>query len=315
MDRNGKLSEGQKSRILSLMEKIGSSFKPSDVDRVESNLDGMNKGPVASIWDKVEYLWNKFRTESTPKEKALIIGALLYLIMPLDILPDAIPGVGLIDDVFAILFVFNKIVGIGRSTLRSVGERVMERLIDPMIEKEVRLYMEKLHAKRLISSLVNLIVYVFAVLLVIFPIFGTFISSLISSALLSFAIGFAIYRFVKLLRGRYFIPLFKEIVKEKDVRKGLSSFIRTIDSRIVKIERFSDGFFRLLGEKSNEKTLDRFIDHTYRLLKKDILRFVAEEGAVILVFFLLRYYLMHYVSNLSFWQIVFYPYVMLFSSF
>ena len=39
----------------------------------------------------------------------MIIGALGYLISPLDVLPDAIPIVGLSDDLTVLLFVINKI--------------------------------------------------------------------------------------------------------------------------------------------------------------------------------------------------------------
>ena len=307
------LSKRQKGRILSLLEKFGSSFKEADVDNVENNLESMNRGPVASVWDKVEYLWNRFRTESTPKEKALIIGALIYLVIPLDVLPDVIPSIGLVDDVFAILFVFNKLMKMGSFMLKSAGEKVMRHLIDPLIEKEVLSYMESLHLKRLVSSLINFLLYVIAVLLVLFPLFGRFASSIISSLLLSLAIGYGFYRFIKLLRGDYFIPLIKAIWREKSVKKGLASFIRGLDPRIVKMEKFSDKFFLLLGEDGNERTLERFIDHCYLLLKKDIIRFLLIECAIVLLFFILRSALLRSVPDLSFLEIVFYPYVSLFS--
>ena len=47
--------------------------------------------------------------EVSYKDKAMIIGALGYLISPLDVLPDAIPIVGLSDDLTVLLFVINKI--------------------------------------------------------------------------------------------------------------------------------------------------------------------------------------------------------------
>lgn len=43
------------------------------------------------------------------KDKALIIGALGYLISPLDVIPDAIPIVGLGDDLSVLVYVINKI--------------------------------------------------------------------------------------------------------------------------------------------------------------------------------------------------------------
>ena len=43
------------------------------------------------------------------KDKAIIVGALGYLISPLDVIPDAIPIVGLGDDLAVLLYVISKI--------------------------------------------------------------------------------------------------------------------------------------------------------------------------------------------------------------
>ena len=43
------------------------------------------------------------------KDKAMIIGALGYMISPLDVIPDAIPIVGLTDDMAVLLYVLKKI--------------------------------------------------------------------------------------------------------------------------------------------------------------------------------------------------------------
>lgn len=45
------------------------------------------------------------------KDKAVIIGALGYLISPLDVIPDAIPIAGLGDDLAVLVYVLNKIWG------------------------------------------------------------------------------------------------------------------------------------------------------------------------------------------------------------
>lgn len=45
------------------------------------------------------------------KDKAIIIGALGYLVSPLDVVPDAIPIVGLGDDLTVLIYVLNKVWG------------------------------------------------------------------------------------------------------------------------------------------------------------------------------------------------------------
>ena len=45
------------------------------------------------------------------KDKAIIIGALGYLVSPLDVIPDAIPIAGLGDDLAVFIYVLNKVWG------------------------------------------------------------------------------------------------------------------------------------------------------------------------------------------------------------
>lgn len=45
------------------------------------------------------------------KDKAVIIGALGYLISPLDVIPDAIPIAGLSDDLAVLIYVLHKVWG------------------------------------------------------------------------------------------------------------------------------------------------------------------------------------------------------------
>lgn len=43
------------------------------------------------------------------KEKGMILGALGYFILPVDLIPDFIPALGFTDDLAALVIVFNKI--------------------------------------------------------------------------------------------------------------------------------------------------------------------------------------------------------------
>ncbi|MCH5302439.1 MAG: DUF1232 domain-containing protein [Prevotella sp.] len=59
------------------------------------------------------------------KDKAIIIGALGYMISPIDVIPDAIPIAGLTDDMAVLLYVLKKIwVDVDPE----VKDRALERL-------------------------------------------------------------------------------------------------------------------------------------------------------------------------------------------
>lgn len=49
--------------------------------------------------------------EVSAKDKAIIIGALGYLVSPIDVVPDAIPIAGLGDDLAVLIYVLNKVWG------------------------------------------------------------------------------------------------------------------------------------------------------------------------------------------------------------
>lgn len=70
-----------------------------DAERIDPDkLKRMNRGPIAKIWDKVVALWEYIKDPNAPLGgKAIAIAALVYLISPLDAVPDFIPG-GLLDD-------------------------------------------------------------------------------------------------------------------------------------------------------------------------------------------------------------------------
>ena len=58
-------------------------------------------------------------------DKALIIGALGYMISPLDVIPDAIPIAGLTDDLAVLLFVLKKVwTGIDPEIVEQAREKL-----------------------------------------------------------------------------------------------------------------------------------------------------------------------------------------------
>lgn len=81
-----------------------------DIDRIRKKLGGMNRGKIAEIWDKVISLWKFVQDPEAPwAGKAIAIGALIYLVSPIDAIPDFIPVAGLTDDVGIILVAIAKL--------------------------------------------------------------------------------------------------------------------------------------------------------------------------------------------------------------
>lgn len=84
------------------------SEKLSDMDE--------NKKRVSGFFERVRTLLRMLRAyingeyrEIPWKSLLMIIGALIYFLMPLDLIPDFIPVTGLADDISIIFIVFNTI--------------------------------------------------------------------------------------------------------------------------------------------------------------------------------------------------------------
>ena len=69
------------------------------------------------------------------KDKAIIIGALGYLISPLDVVPDAIPIAGLTDDLAVLIYVLKKI---WVDVSDEVKEKARTKLNDWFDEDEIK---------------------------------------------------------------------------------------------------------------------------------------------------------------------------------
>jgi uncharacterized membrane protein YkvA (DUF1232 family) len=85
--------------------------KAEDVDKVRKLLRYKKKGPLANIWGKVTDLWVVASDKNIPfAQKAGPIAALLYVVMPIDLIPDAFPFAGLIDDAAVVGYVVSTLV-------------------------------------------------------------------------------------------------------------------------------------------------------------------------------------------------------------
>lgn len=94
-----------------VFEKMQNNVSEKDVKKIDdAKLNAMNRGPIAKIWDKVKALLAFIKDPQAPKAgKILALAPLIYLISPIDAIPDIIPVLGLTDDAGVILAVVAKL--------------------------------------------------------------------------------------------------------------------------------------------------------------------------------------------------------------
>ena len=106
----------------SMRKAIGIADKPEKISNligsVSEKLSDMseNKKAVSGFLEKIKTLMRMLRAyingeyrEIPWKSLIMIIGSLLYFLMPLDLIPDFIPITGLADDISIVLLVFSSI--------------------------------------------------------------------------------------------------------------------------------------------------------------------------------------------------------------
>ena len=76
-----------------------SNFRQKAED-VGAKLDSLRHGPVKEIWNIVTALWARVTDPNRSfLEKAIPLAALVYLVTPVDLIPDILPVIGYLDDI------------------------------------------------------------------------------------------------------------------------------------------------------------------------------------------------------------------------
>ena len=102
-----KTSDKEKAEeiVESLTKKVEENYSLSDVDKAEKQAEKYkDKKQLQAIWSKIQVLFLIARHPRVwgPGVAVPACVAVLYLVLPIDAVPDVIPVAGLLDDIFVI---------------------------------------------------------------------------------------------------------------------------------------------------------------------------------------------------------------------
>ena len=108
-------------------------FSPSDfVDKVARVA---KRAGAKLVYAALILYYTLQRDKVSTTDKALIVGALGYMISPLDAVPDAIPIIGLTDDLTVLVFVLKKVWG---NVEDEIKDKARQRLTKWFDEDEIK---------------------------------------------------------------------------------------------------------------------------------------------------------------------------------
>ena len=99
-------TDDQKNKALEMARSLADKFDPKDA------LEFAKKHIDLSWYDDFKLLLGMLTDKTFTMDKTtwlLIAGAVAYAVMPMDVIPDFIPGMGFVDDAFVISSVMKKI--------------------------------------------------------------------------------------------------------------------------------------------------------------------------------------------------------------
>src|SRR5690554_4950179 len=96
-----------KGQALSFLTELKDKISFQDLEKVKIKLPNMNRGALKEVWDNVGDLWFFVNNKDVSiVEKTLPLAALVYVISPLDVIPDTFPLAGLLDDASIVTYAF-----------------------------------------------------------------------------------------------------------------------------------------------------------------------------------------------------------------
>ena len=200
-------------------------FFPQAQAEIEEKLPSMNRGPIKKVWNKVLFLWDKFKSPEVPlRLKITIVGALLYLILPTDVLPDVIPGIGLVDDLSVILIVFREV---SKYLLPKIEKKFEEKFYDTCYEK-IDEKLSLIFKGALLNTLWTFLANVIGCVILVIKPFGSPYSRYAAYIVFGLSATWTIFRIIQYLLqyGATTKKIATAIWHRRSISQGLSDFVK-----------------------------------------------------------------------------------------
>lgn len=213
-----------KKKAMKKAKELGEHASDKDVQELDSKLPAMKKGVIAKIWGKVILLWEQAKNPEIPlRLKLTIIGALLYLVLPIDVVPDSIPGIGLIDDLAVILAVVREV---SKYALPKIEKKAEEKLFELGYQK-IDEKLNKLFSSILINTIITFLINAAGCIILVLKPFGEETSRIISIAIFTTVFVYSLIRFIIYLKdyGQLTRKITIAVCKKKSISQGISDFI------------------------------------------------------------------------------------------
>ncbi|MDY0287920.1 MAG: DUF1232 domain-containing protein [Sphaerochaeta sp.] len=304
------IKDRNEQKAIALARRLGNEADEKEIAKVEDNLPAMNRGPVAKVWDKVQDLYRAFLSDDTPNSlRMLIIGGLLYLVLPFDIVPDVLPGVGLLDDVAVIAFIWKKMAGLAKVGVTVASKALPQKVEDHILQaydKAFELARAKLEAllkkqerKTVLNCVINL--GVFCVALLLLSIEGE-LPLLLASLCILVTMLRSLYSFFKTTPT--ILLLLKIWWKKRTIDGTIADYLRVQYPFIVPLEQMKTQVKMLDGIPS----LETMVGMQRRALRKTIISVGISLLVATGLVFVLRHLLLALNTPYTFWELLLYPF-------
>ena len=215
-----------KKKALEKADSLGNCATEKEVAELDEKLPAMKKGVIAKVWDKVLYLWEKIKSPDIPASlKIVIAGALLYLVLPLDVLPDAIPGIGLLDDLTVILTVVREVSKYALPKL----EKKLEKKFYEVSYQKIDEKLSQIFSSMLRSTLITFLINAAGCCMLFFKPFGAVPSRYTAIGFFSVAFVYSAVRIIIYFKkyARIIKKILASIYRKKNFAQGIADFVCT----------------------------------------------------------------------------------------